>query len=113
MELRVEPVGDAVTRAVPVGRWDITGAASIDLRLSAISGSGRSIIIDLTEVTYLSSMGIRSILMSAKAVSLRGARMVLLSPNAIVAQALTTARIEMIVPIHDDLAAAQLAVSKS
>ena len=81
MELQIGALSDTVTKAAPIGRWDVVGAAAIDLRLSALAGSGRSVIIDLTQVSFLSSMGIRSILMSAKAVKLRGAKLVLLSPE--------------------------------
>lgn len=99
MELQIEALSATVTRAAPVGRWDIIGAAAIDLQLSALAGSGRSIIIDLSEVTFLSSMGIRSIVMSAKAVALRNAKLVLLSPDANVATVLTTTGIDSLVPI--------------
>jgi anti-sigma B factor antagonist len=111
MELRVDQLSEGITRAAPAGRWDVVGAMSIDLQLSVIAGSGRSVIIDLTEVTFLSSMGIRTIITSAKAIALRGARMVLLSPSANVAEVLTTTGIDTLVPIYDDLEAARLAVS--
>jgi anti-sigma B factor antagonist len=111
MELRVEQLSDRLTRAAPVGRWDVVGAMSIDLQLSVIAGSGRSVIIDLAEVTFLSSMGIRTIITSAKAIELRGARLVLLSPSANVAEVLATTGIDTLVPVYDDLEAARLAVS--
>jgi anti-sigma B factor antagonist len=111
MELRVEQLAGNVTRAIPVGRWDISGAAQIDLRLSAISGSRQAVIIDVAEVSYLSSMGIRSIVMCAKAIRLKGGRMVLLSPAPNVEAVLTAAGIDTLVPIYYDLDAATLAVS--
>jgi anti-sigma B factor antagonist len=111
MELRVEQLAGNVTRAIPVGRWDIGGAAEIDLRLSAISGSGRPVIIDVAEVSYLSSMGIRSIVMCAKANRLKGGRLVLSSPAPNVEAVLTAAGIDTLVPIYHDLDAATLAVS--
>jgi anti-sigma B factor antagonist len=110
MELRVEQLAGNVTRAVPVGRWDISGAAQIDLRLSAISGSGRPVIIDVAEVSYLSSMGIRSIVMCAKATRLRGVRLALLAPAPNIEAVLTAAGIDTLVPIYHDLDAATLAV---
>ena len=106
MELRIERLDDAVTKAAPVGRWDVAGAAAIDLRLSVLAGSGRSIIVDLTEVTFLSSMGIRSIVMSLKAVNLRQAKMVLLSPAENILLVLTSAGIDTLVPIRHDIEAA-------
>lgn len=99
MELIIESLSETVTKAAPVGRWDIVGAAKIDLQLSALSGSGRSLIIDLAQVSFLSSMGIRSILMSAKAVTLRQAKLVLLSPDTNIATVLTTTGIDSLMPI--------------
>lgn len=111
MELRIEVLSDTVTRAAPVGRWDIVGASAIDLQLSVLSGSGRSIIIDLAAVTFLSSMGIRSIVMSAKAVALRGARLVLMSPSENVETVLTATGIDKVAPICRGLEAALAAIS--
>jgi len=82
---------------------------SIDLQLSVLACNGRSMIIDLTEVTSLSSLGIHGILMSAKAILLRDRRMALLSPH--VADVLTTAGIDKLAPIYDDLDAARVAVT--
>jgi hypothetical protein len=44
MQLRTEALAGGVTRAIPEGHWDIKGAAEIDVRLSAVTGSGRPII---------------------------------------------------------------------
>jgi anti-sigma B factor antagonist len=106
MELRIEPLSDTVTRVAPIGRWDITGAAAIELRLSALAGSGRLLIVDLAQVSFLSSMGIRSIVMSAKAVALRRGKLVLLSPDSNVEMVLTSTGIDTLVPIHHGLDAA-------
>jgi anti-anti-sigma regulatory factor len=70
VDLEVEHLSrDIALRAIAIARRDVSGAAAIDLRLGVSSGSGRSIVLDLTQVSFLSSMGIRSILMSAKAVA--------------------------------------------
>lgn len=111
MELRIEKLAETVTRAIPVGRWDIKGAAEIDLRLSAITATSGAIIIDLAEVTYLASMGMRSIVMGAKATALRGGKLALLSPLPLVEEVLTTAGIDQLVPIYRDIDEATRALS--
>jgi anti-sigma B factor antagonist len=111
MELRIEALAYGITRAIPAGHWDVKGAAEIDLRLSAVTGSGRPIILDLTQVSYLSSMGIRAIVMGAKASRLRGGKLVLLAPADNVEQVLTIAGIDTLVPIYHDIEAAILAVT--
>jgi anti-sigma B factor antagonist len=110
MELRIEQTAANVTRAIPVGRWDIKGAAEIDLRLSAITATGGAIIIDLAQVDYLASMGMRAIIMGAKAATVRGGKLVLLSPGAAVEEVLTMAGIDQLIPIYRDLTEATLAL---
>jgi len=111
MELRTEHIAINVTRAVLAGRWDIQGAAKIELQLSAITGAGRAVIIDMSEVSFLSSMGIRSIVMAAKATVTRGGKFALMSPGAAILEVLTTAGIDQIVPIHHDLDQAMLSMT--
>jgi anti-anti-sigma factor len=111
MQLHTETLADGVIRAIPEGHWDIKGAAAIDLRLSAVTGTGRPIILDLAQVTYLSSMGIRSIVMGAKACGLRGGKLVLLAPADNVAEILTAAGIDTLIPIFRDIEAAILAAT--
>jgi anti-anti-sigma factor len=103
MELRVEPVGETITRAKPVGRWDVAGAMEIELQLSALCGSGRSLIVDMAEVSFLSSMGIRAIVSTAKALAARGAKLVLMSPTQQIAAVLVATGIDTLVPICHDL----------
>ena len=110
MDLEIEWLSDSVTRVMPIGRWDVGGAAKIELRLSALAGSGRSLIVDLAQVSFLSSMGIRSIVMSAKAVTLKGARLVLLAPARNVEMVLTDTGIDTLAPIFHDVDAAMAAV---
>jgi anti-anti-sigma factor len=109
VDLQVEHLPDNIDRAVAIGRWDVAGAAAIELRLSVLGGSGRSVVLDLTQVSFLSSMGLRSIVMTAKAVALRHAKMVLLAPEAHVRSVLEMAAIDTLVPIHHDIAAAVMA----
>jgi anti-anti-sigma factor len=111
MEIEIEWLTDAVTKVMPIGRWDVAGAAAIDLRLATLAGSGHSLIVDMTRVSFLSSMGIRSIVMSAKAVALKRAKLVLLSPAPNVEMVLTTTGIDMVAPIVRDSDAARTAVT--
>jgi anti-anti-sigma factor len=111
MELAIEPLGDSITKVVLTGRWDVAGAAQIDLGLSALAGSGRSLILDMTGVGFLSSMGLRSIVMGVKAAALRQAKLVLLSPGENVAMVLTGTGIDRLAPIYRDIDAALAAIA--
>jgi anti-sigma B factor antagonist len=111
MDLEIEWLTDDVTKVVPIGRWDATGAGEIEPRLGAIAGSGRSLVIDMTRVSFLSSMGIRSIVISAKTVALKHAKLVLLSPERNVETVLTTTGIDAVAPIFHEIDAALAAVA--
>jgi len=111
MELRVEKLSGNVARVVLTGRLDAQGAAAIDRRLSEIAGSGRPVILDLAAVSFLSSMGIRSLVVSARASKLKGGKLVLLSPVDYVASVLKTSAIDRVIPTFDDLEQAVAAVT--
>jgi anti-anti-sigma factor len=109
MDLAVEE-RNGVTLVHLAGRLDIAGASAIDLRFSALSGSRRALIVDLSNVSFLASMGIRLLLTGAKTVSAKGGRMVLLKPDAEVEKVLATAGIDTLIPIHADETSAMAAV---
>jgi anti-anti-sigma factor len=66
-----------------------------------LSGSKQGIVIDMSGVTFISSIGIRHLVMAAKALSRRNGRLVLLKPTEMVTEVLTTAGITEIVPIAE------------
>ena len=102
MEMSVEDLEGSVTKITLRGRMDTAGAASIDLKFNAITGARKAVIVDLSGVDFLASMGMRALLMGAKTVSRHGGRLVLLNPEPAVAGVLKTAGIDVIIPIHSD-----------
>jgi anti-sigma B factor antagonist len=112
MEMQVEDLKDGVTIVTLCGRFDMTGAGLIDLKFSTVAGSKHSIVVDMSAVDFLASLGIRVLVMGAKAVKNKGGRLVLLSPQDNVKLVLTTAGIDEIIPIMFDRAGAIAAVQK-
>lgn len=111
MEMTVEELDGKVTKVVLSGRLDTAGAGQIDLKFSTIAGARRSIVVDMTGVSFLASLGIRVLLIGAKAASSKGGKMVLLSPDPQVVAVLKSARIDTLIPILHDLDAAVAAVA--
>jgi anti-sigma B factor antagonist len=60
---------------------DVHGADKIDLHFNAIAGSHRSVIVDMAGVDFLSSIGIRVLVLGAKTLQRRSGHLVLLSPQ--------------------------------
>jgi len=111
MPIGIKELGGDVVCAELSGRLDIAGAEAIDLPMNVIAGSRRSVVVDLAEVEFIGSMGLRAIVMLAKTVQRRGGKVVLLSPRTEVAEVITTSGIDDLVPILHDQAAAIAAVT--
>jgi anti-anti-sigma factor len=99
-----------ITRVLLDGRLDIQGAAAVDLRMNILAGSSKFLLIDLTNVSFLGSMGLRSIVIPAKAVSRRGGKVALFGPIPMVEEVLKASNIDEIIPIFHDLDSAVAAL---
>jgi len=95
-----------ITRVLLDGRLDIQGAAAVDLPMNILAGSSKFLLIDLTNVSFLGSMGLRSIVVPAKAISRRGGKVALLAPIPMVEEVLKASRIDEIIPIFHNLESA-------
>jgi len=95
-----------ITRVILDGRLDIQGAAAIDLRMNVLSGSEKFLLVDMRKVSFIGSMGIRSLVLPAQALRRRGGKMALLAPIPIVEEVLKTSNIHEIVPIVPDIESA-------
>ena len=111
MKMAVEPVVPGVVKIVLDGRLDITGASVIDLQFNAIAGSHRGVVVDLASVSFLASIGIRTLLLGAKAVQRRGGRFILLNPVDEVERVLDVMGMTDLMPIYRDNDAALAAAS--
>ena len=104
MEISEEQLDGEVYRIVLSGRMDIAGVGRIETRFAGMTASPRErIIVDMAAVSFLSSIGIRALLMNAKAVERRGGRLVLLDPDPNVRTVLETASINELIPVCDSL----------
>ena len=93
------------------GRLDLPGVMEIELKFTAYAASEKAgVVVDLSQVPFLASIGIRMLVSSAKAVQKRGGKLVLLNPQPLVAEMLTNAGINMIIPVYTDLTEACQAV---
>lgn len=93
------------------GRLDIQGTDAIGTRFAILAATeGRRIVVDLSALDFLASIGIRSLVTNAKAQQQRGGRMVLfVGDNAAVAKVLTTTGIDSMIPMFTDEAGSRAA----
>jgi stage II sporulation protein AA (anti-sigma F factor antagonist) len=102
MPIAVLELDGDLTKVVLSGRIDIAGAHEIDLPMSVVGGSRRAVIVDLAGVEFMASLGLRSLVLAAKAIARRQGRMVLLSPNPDVEEVIRTTGVDELIPIFHE-----------
>lgn len=103
MIISTESMEGEITRVLLDGRLDIEGAQSIDLRMNVIAGSAKFLLVDLRNVSFLGSMGLRSLLVPAQAVKRRGGKVAILGPVPMVEEVLKATKVDQMIPIFHQL----------
>jgi anti-anti-sigma factor len=85
----------------PMGRLDAATAAAHEKSIKELLvGEVNSIAIDLSEVDFLSSAGLRVLLVAAKAAQTKGGKVVLVSPKPAVLEVLEVTGFDKLVQIR-------------
>ncbi len=104
MAIDFEDDNEHVRRIVLSGRLDLPGTEAIEAKFAALATSGqRHVLVDLTSVSFIASIGIRALITTAKAVQKNGGKMVLLvGGNKAVVKPLETTGIDDLIPMFAD-----------
>jgi anti-sigma B factor antagonist len=104
-------VGDNLRNIVILGRLDIAGTESVALELEKlVAAPKKGVVVDVSSLKYLASIGIRALLKSAKAVKARGGRMVLVvGTNSTVVMSLEATGLDNLIPMFKSNAEAERA----
>jgi anti-anti-sigma factor len=114
MQLESELLDGDILKITLDGRLDVEGTQAIDLKFTALTAGKRAgILVDMTGVGFLSSIGIRTLLTSAKVASNRGGKLVLVSPQPMVRDVLDRSGVSSLVPVYADQASALEAIGGS
>jgi anti-anti-sigma factor len=114
MDIDSEQLDGGVVKINLSGRMDIVGAQEIDTRFSELTAPpSRAVIVDLSRVNFISSAGIRTLLVQAKGLRTRGGRMVLLNPDAMISRVLELGGIDLSIGVFRDLQAACAAATRT
>lgn len=104
MQIQGEQLEGDIYKINLEGRMDIIGAQEIDLKFTGMVAAPRKfIIVDLSRVDFLASIGIRTLLVNSKAVNQRGGKLVILNPDTNIEKILLMAGIDVLIPIFDKL----------
>ena len=108
MEIQYNELENNIRVLKLTGSLDIMGVGEIETKFTGYcAGANPRVLVDLTDVDYLASIGIRLLLINAKSVVSRKGRMVLLNPNPEVKNILEVAGILAIIPVYEGLESAE------
>jgi anti-anti-sigma factor len=99
MEITISDFGDLGKRVTLIGRLDILGAGKIDTPLKELADSKTNIVVDMSGVDFIASLGMRSFVLAAKTLLPNARTLVLLNPTPLVADALTSAGLHALLPM--------------
>ena len=107
MELQFTQMENGIRLIKLIGQLDIKGVGDVETKfVGYTAGREVPVMVDLSGVTYLSSVGIRLLLWTAKAVIENAGRFVMLSPLPLVADVLDVSGMKNVIPIYSDYDAA-------
>jgi anti-sigma B factor antagonist len=101
MSISHTDVGDDLRKIVILGRLDLTGTESVAGELEKLAAAPKKgVVVDVSSLKFLASLGIRALLKSAKTVQERGGRMVLVvGSNAQVVMSLEATGVRNVLPM--------------
>jgi len=111
MDLALEDDANGVTRVLLRGRIDTTRAVLIELPFNTLAAEKNALVVDLTDVEFLSSYGLRVLLMAAKITHRKGGKLAIVCPDNNVAKVLRTSGGSELIPVFRDPEAAAAALA--
>lgn len=104
MTIKFEDLTENLRNIYLTGRLDIQGTEEISTEFTKLNAEAKqNVMIDLSEVSFLASMGIRELISNAKSLQRRGGRMILyVGNNALIAKILETTNIGELLPLFKD-----------
>ena len=108
MELQYNEMQNGIRTLKLTGRLDILGTGEIETKFYAgCAGEKPLVVVDLAEVDFLASTGIRLLTLAARSIASRGGRMVIIHPIPEVQNVLEVTGIPAIIPIYSHYESAE------
>ena len=106
-----DDVGDDLRRIIIAGRLDTLGPNSIASQLmELVRAAKKAVVVDLSDVQYLASVGIGALLSSAKTVKGREGKMALVvGPSSTVMMSLEATGVDQLIPVFAGFSEAEKA----
>lgn len=99
MKIETTELGKQVMLAALAGRLDIAGAGAVEAPFAAAAREAHVMVVDLSGVTFLASIGIRLLLANAKALTRRSGHMILFGCDPQVEKVLRSTGVDQLIAI--------------
>ena len=111
MSISYDDIGENLRRIAISGNLDMAGTDAVAPQLVELAAAPKKgVVVDLSAVRFLGSIGIRALLISAKAVQQRGGKMVLVvSGGSTVNMSLRATGIDELIPVFSNASDAERA----
>jgi anti-anti-sigma factor len=106
MEMTVKDAPEGATVVELDGRFDIVGAQQVDSRFTGLAEGAKALIVDVSKVPFIASLGVRTLMVSAKTLMRRGAYMAVVGASEGVEAVLRSTGFDELVGLHPDIASA-------
>jgi anti-sigma B factor antagonist len=112
MRLQSSELGGGIRLIKLSGALDIHGVNDVEVEFVRLcTGDNVCVLVDLSKVNYISSIGIPLLVNSAKSIARQGGKMALLNPKKTVENILDLTGIPLVIPIYADIKSATAAFS--
>jgi anti-sigma B factor antagonist len=102
MDLVQTQSANGLTRVSLNGSFDVSGASGVDHQFSDIGKQAIDVLVDLSGVTFLASVGVHILIRTAKAVGERGGQLIILNPNVPSRKVLHATGVDSIILLADN-----------
>ena len=108
MELQYSELNNGIRSIKLIGKLDADGFNQVDLKFTAhCAGDNIRVVVDISGVTFLASIGIRMLIMNARSLATRNGKIALLKPNSDVLNVLEMTGIPAIIPVYSSQESAE------
>ena len=107
MEWTIVDLENGLAKLTVSGRMDIEGALAIDPVFEKVAMDKTNVVVDISAVTFLASLGLRTLVRSCKTLAAKGGNLVLLGAQPGVEKVLKTSGVNTIIPLVSDMGEAE------
>ncbi len=106
MKMDQEALEGGIQKITLNGSLDIEGASALEIPFSQVAETHKKVIVDMTNVDFLASIGIRVLVKAAKTIGGRGGRLAVFNANDAARSVLASTGVDSIIFVQSDEAGA-------